>query len=143
MCCKTEEIAEEFKAVCSFSNRAAWSNGTRAAMRTLADIFSDDALFAKVESEREVFRELLDKRSGAFMEEAEKIGLKTCPFKSGFFISMPCKIHRPSLKRLKKTIFILLHLQKGFVLHHVLFSEEKCRKAPAIIKKAMEALGEI
>ncbi|WP_430884723.1 pyridoxal phosphate-dependent aminotransferase [Fusibacter sp. JL216-2] len=140
---KTEEIAEEFKAVCSFSNRAAWSNGTRAAMRTLADIFSDDALFAKVESEREVFRELLDKRSGAFMEEAEKIGLKTCPFKSGFFISMPCKNPQAVAEEIKKDNLYLVALAKGIRFAPCAVSEEKCRKAPAIIKKAMEALGEI
>ncbi len=139
----TEELAQEFKAVCSFSNRAAWSNGTRAAMRTLADVFTDDELKGKVEKERDDFRELLDIRSGAFMEEAHKIGLKTCPFKSGFFISVPCEDPQAVAEEIKKDHLYLVALAKGVRFAPCAVSEEKCRKAPGIIKKALEALGEI
>lgn len=139
----TESLAQEFQAVCSFSNRAAWSNGTRAAMRTLADVFEDKALLDKVEEEREVFRTLLDIRSKAFMDEAQAIGLKTCPFKSGFFISVPCKDPQAVAEEIKKDHLYLVALSHGVRFAPCAVSEEKCRKAPAIIKKAMEALGEI
>ncbi len=139
----TEAIADEFKAVCSFSNRAAWSNGTRAAMRTLADIFEDESLRAKVDAERDAFRALLDKRSSAFMKAAQDIGLETCPFKSGFFISVPCKDPQAVAEEIKKDNLYLVALAKGVRFAPCAVSEEKCANAPAIIKKALEALGEI
>ncbi len=77
------------------------------------------------------------------MEEAEKIGLKTCPFKSGFFISMPCENPQAVAEEIKKDNLYLVALAKGIRFAPCAVSEEKCRKAPAIIKKAMEALGEM
>ncbi len=139
----TEEIAEEFQAVCSFSNRAAWSNGTRAAMRTLSDIFEDKALLEQVDAERDAFRALLDTRSKAFMDAAKAIDLKTCPFKSGFFISVPCKDPQAVAEEIKKDNLYLVALAKGVRFAPCAVSEEKCANAPSIIKKALEALGEI
>lgn len=131
----TQAIATEFKDVCAFSNRGAWSNGTRAAMRVLADIYLDPAMFEHVEKEREVFKALLDKRNAAFMEEAKKADLETCPFRDGFFITMPCKDPMASASRLKEENIFVIPLQGGLRFAPCAVSEEKCRIAPGIIKK--------
>lgn len=131
----TQTLAAEFKDVCAFSNRAAWSNGTRAAMRILADIYKDPALFDKVEEEREVLKTLLDRRNAAFMEEAQKAGLETCPFREGFFITIPCKDPVAVSNALKKENLFAIPLQGGLRFAPCAVSEEKCRVAPAMIKK--------
>jgi aromatic-amino-acid transaminase len=131
----TQDIATEFKDVCSFSNRAAWSNGTRAAMRVLADIYKDPEMFRRVEEEREVFKALLDRRNAVFMEEARKVGLETCPFRDGFFITMPCKDPIASASKLKAENLFVIPLQGGLRFAPCAVSEEKCRIAPAILKK--------
>ena len=129
------EIAEEFKDVCSFSNRGAWSNGTRAAMHALADAYKDPAYLNAIETEREFFRALLDRRNNAFIEAAKEAGLRTVPFTAGFFVSIPCEDPMAVAAELKKDNLFVIPLQKGLRFAPCAVSEEKCRKAPAMIKK--------
>lgn len=130
-----QEIATEFKDVCSFSNRGAWSNGTRAAMHALADAYEDEAYYHAIETEREEFRLLLDRRNTAFIEAAKDCGLKTVPFTAGFFVSIPCDDPMAIAAKLKEDKLFVIPLQKGLRFAPCAVSEEKCRKAPAMIKK--------
>jgi len=102
----TQDLAAEFKDVCAFSNRAAWSNGTRAAMRILADIYKDPALFDKVEEEREIFKALLDRRNAAFMEEAQKVGLETARSGKAFSSQFHAKTRSQFQTRLRRKTFL-------------------------------------
>lgn len=130
-----QEIATEFKDVCSFSNRGAWSNGTRAAMHALADAYKDPEYLSAIETEREFFRALLDRRNNAFIEAAKEAGLRTVPFTAGFFVSIPCDDPMAVAAELKKDNLFVIPLQKGLRFAPCAVSEEKCRKAPAMIKK--------
>jgi len=136
----TQEIATEFENVCSFSNRAAWSNGTRPAMETLADIFTDKELFDSVESEREEFRFLLDKRAKTFMDEANKNDLVTAPYKAGYFIAVPCDDPVALCEELKKENLFVIPLAMGIRFAPCAVSEAKCAASPAIIKMVMDRL---
>ncbi|MCH4072890.1 pyridoxal phosphate-dependent aminotransferase [Pseudoramibacter sp.] len=136
----TKEIAEEFKATCSFSNRGTWSNGTRSAQATLAKIISDDHLREEFEAEQSSWRDTLQKRAKAFMDAAKQVDLKTCTYRDGFFISIPCE-HREEIRDYladKKNFFIVA-LQKGLRFAPCAVNEEKCGKAPALIKEAINA----
>ncbi len=128
-------IAEEFKDVCSYSNRGAWSNGTRAAMHALADAYDDPAFLARIETEREYFRALLDRRNQAFIDSAKAVGLKTVPFTAGFFVSVPCEDPMAIAAELKKENLFVIPLQKGLRFAPCAVSEEKCRRAAEIMKK--------
>ena len=136
----TKEIATEFENVCSFSNRAAWSNGTRPAMETLADIFTDKELFDSVEGEREEFRLLLDKRAKTFMDEAKKHDLVTAPYKAGYFISVPCADPVALCEELKKENLFVIPLAMGIRFAPCAVSEAKCKASPAIIKMVMDRM---
>jgi aromatic-amino-acid transaminase len=85
----SKEAAEEFFQINSFSNRAVWSNGTRGAQKLLADVAANPILKAEIDKEREIFSDLLFKRAGIFLKEAEEVGLQTLPYKCGFFITVP------------------------------------------------------
>ena len=78
-------------------------------MKLLSDIYSDEKLLKEVEDEREEKIVLLEKRAEIFVKEAEKAGLITCPFRSGFFVTIP-------LKENAKEIIADLKSQKVFVL---------------------------
>lgn len=134
-----QAIADEFREVCSYSNRGAWSNGTRGAMHALADAYKDPALMAAIETEREHFRQLLDRRNTAFIEAAKAAGLKTVPFTAGFFVSIPCEDPMAVGNALKEEKLFVIPLQKGLRFAPCAVSEEKCRKAPAIIKRVLDA----
>ncbi len=130
-----KEIAEEFKDVCSFSNRGAWSNGTRAAMHALADAYKDPSYLKAIEAERDFFKALLDRRNSAFIQAAKEAGLKTVPFTAGFFVSIPCDDPMAIAAKLKEDNLFVIPLQKGLRFAPCAVSEDKCRRAPAMIQK--------
>lgn len=124
----TEEIAEEFAAACAYSNRGTWSNGTRGAMQTLADIMSDDNLRDRFIAEQDFHKGILQKRARAFLDEADKIGLKLCNYCDGFFISIPCENPKAVSDLLMEKMCSLSRWQRGCVLHHVPYPKKNAVK---------------
>lgn len=110
----SREIVREFFDVNQFSNRGVWSNGTRSAMRILAEIYNNKDLLRKVEAEREELRNLLDRRAAIFKREAERVGLKICPYRAGFFITVPVEGDVIRVwENLKKENIFAVPLKKG------------------------------
>lgn len=134
----TQEIAEEFKRVCSYSSRSAWSNSSRPAMTVISQIASDPKLTEAFERERASYRLILNRRGTAFMEGAKKANLATCPFDSGFFIMVPCDNPTRACEILQKENIFAVPLGKGLRVSVASISEEKCSSLPAQMKKAIE-----
>ena len=134
----TEEIAAEFKKVCTYSCRAAWSNCSRPSMTVLARIFADQELFARVKAEREEYLSMLIRRGRAFMKAAEEVHLDTCPFDSGFFISVPCDRPDEAGALLQQDNIFTVPLGKGLRVSIASISEAQCAMLPA---KMVRAIG--
>ncbi len=135
---KSREAAEEFKRVCEFSSRGSWSNCARAPQVILTKIYDDPKLLQKVTEERKEFHDMLIRRGIAFKEEAKKAGLKTLPYRSGFFMTIPCDNPKEVCMRLEKEGIFLIPMAKGIRISGASISEAACRRLPAAIKKAME-----
>lgn len=131
---KTKEVAEEFKRACEFSSRASWSNCARAGQAILSKIYADPELLQMVMEERKTYRDMLIKRGETFMEEAKKVGLKTLPFRSGFFITIPCSNPEEVASKLEEQGIFIVPLAKGLRVSGASISIEACRKLPAAIK---------
>ncbi len=129
-----KEIATEFKRVCEYSSRASWSNCNRLGMWAISTIALNQELADKVERERAEYRKLLEKRGKAFDEEAKKIGLKTVPFDSGFFTSIPCENPQEVCNELEKEGIFLVPLSKGIRVSVASIPEKICRQLPEKIK---------
>ncbi len=136
---KSKDVAEEFKRVCEFSARASWSNCPRAGHVILSKIYADEELLHKVMKERKVHRDMLIRRGRAFTEEAEKIGLEIVPFRSGFFMTVPCDNSEAAAAKLEEEGIFTVPLAKGIRISGASISEEVCRRLPAAIKAAIEA----
>lgn len=134
---QNEETAKEFLDVMSVECRASWSNGNRAAMKVLANILSDEKLMEKVSREREDYLQILKRRGSVFMEEAEKEGLKTCPYDSGFFITIPCGEPEAAGERLQDMDIFVIPMGRGLRVSVASNTEEECRRMPAKIKEAI------
>lgn len=132
-----EKIVNEFRNANEYSSRGTWSNCTRSAMTVLSKIFNDDKLFNKVEAERAILNNMLNSRVNAFAKEANKCNLNICPYKSGFFISIPCKDSPLVVDKLKDDNIFLVPIPKGMRFAVCSVSEEKCRMVPEKIKKAI------
>ena len=134
---KTKEIAEEFKQVCEFSSRASWSNCARAPQMIVAKIYADPKLKARVDEEREGFRDMLLRRGKAFETAAREVGLEIVPFDAGFFASIPCTDPDAVSAELEKEGIFLVPLAKGVRVSIASISEKVCAALPAKIKAAL------
>ena len=134
----TAEIAKEFKDVMSVECRASWSNGNRAAMTVLASILQNPELKQKVDEERESYLRILRERGEVFMAEAEKAGLKTCPYDSGFFVTIPCANPEKVGETLQTFNIFTIPLGPGVRVSVASNTVEECRRMPAKIKEAIE-----
>jgi len=143
MICMTpdKEIAEEFKTVCAFSCRGTWSNCNRAAMATLANIYANEALLAKVTQERQGYCRMLVDRGHAFAKSAKEAGLKTVPFEAGFFVTVPCDNAEEVGLELQKEGIFTVPVGRGLRVSIASISEEKCRKLPPVIKRAIDKVN--
>ncbi|MBC3805138.1 aminotransferase class I/II-fold pyridoxal phosphate-dependent enzyme [Acetobacterium fimetarium] len=138
----TEEIATEFANSCTYSNRGNWSNGTRGAMETITKIYSNEELFNQAMAEQSFYKAILRKRAAAFVEEADKIGLKMVTYRDGFFISLPCDHPKEISDLLMEKNTFVVPLGKGLRFAPCAVSEEKCRRAPQLILQAMKEVGD-
>lgn len=137
----TAELAKEFKDAASVASRASWSNGNHAAMAVISKIFSDDALFAKVKEERDHYMKILQERGRAFMEEADRIGLKCCPYDSGFFITVPCENAEEVGKALQTLDVFAIPLGPGIRISVASNTVSECRTIPGKLKQAIEMVN--
>lgn len=133
-----QEIADEFRVAALHSGRANWSNGNRGGMNVVSEIYNNKELFDKYTVEKNEWKGILRRRAEAFVEAAEKVDLELLPYRDGFFVSLPCdKPYEISDALTQKNIF-MVPLAKGVRFAVCAVSEEKCRKAPAIIKEVMD-----
>ncbi|WP_193708429.1 aminotransferase class I/II-fold pyridoxal phosphate-dependent enzyme [Alkalibaculum sporogenes] len=135
-----KDVAIEFKNACSHSNRGVWSNGTRCAMEVLTKIYRDESLLEKVEKERNHYKEMLKIRANSFMKASEEVGLEICPYKDGFFISIPSNDPIGLAKELSKEKVFLVPLEMGLRFAVCSVSQEKCKITPRLIKEAMKRI---
>ncbi len=134
-----EEIADEFRVSSLHSGRANWSNGNRGGMVVVAEIFNNKELFAEYTKEKNAWKVTLRKRAEAFVEAANEVGLELLPYRDGFFVSLPCdNPYEISDALIEKNLF-MVPLGKGIRFAVCAVSEEKCRKAPKVIKEVMDS----
>ena len=75
------------------------------------------------------------------MDSANQVGLKTCTYRDGFFISIPCE-NREAIRDYlaEHDNFFIVALKKGLRFAPCAVNEEKCSKAPSLIKEAIDKL---
>lgn len=136
----SEEIAEEFYYACLHSGRANWSNGNRGAMATMTSIANNENLLKAYEEEKLMYKTMLQNRAKAFVEAAKEVDLGLLPYRDGFFVSIPCDNPMKACEELIKENVFVIPLKMGLRFAVCAVSEEKCRKAPSYIKKALQQL---
>ena len=133
-----EDIAEEFYFSLLHSCRANWSNCNRGAMSTLTHIVEDEEKFKSYKEEKNKYKDMLVKRAQAFVQGAKDVQLEILPYRDGFFISIPCDNPKVICEELTKENLYLIPLKMGLRFAVCAVSEEKCKKAPKIIKDVLD-----
>ncbi|MGW9018579.1 pyridoxal phosphate-dependent aminotransferase [Priestia megaterium] len=109
----SKSVIEEFENATLVTSRARWSNVNRGCMNILANIYNDNILLKKVNSEREKYNMLIVDRAEVFIKEANQIGLKILPYHAGFFITIPCDQPEDVSNRLITEKIFVAPLSKG------------------------------
>ncbi len=132
-----KDVVQEFYDVCQASNRGTWSNGTRCGMKLLSTIMHDSEILLQVEAERKELEQLLVERAAVFTEEAKQIGLDTCPYKAGFFVTIPAIQPGDACDRLKKDNIFAVPLTRGIRFAICSVPAVKLSGVPQKIKNAI------
>ncbi|WP_455542609.1 hypothetical protein [Intestinibacter sp.] len=122
------------------SCKANWLNGNRGAMETLTSIYADDEKAKIYEEEKNKYKTMLVDRAKAFVEASKECSLGILPYRDGFFVSIPCKNPKEICEKLIKKNLFFIPLGMGLRFAVCAVGEAKCRKAPQLIKKAIEEI---
>ncbi len=136
-----EAVAQEFLNACTFSSRGTWSNGTRSAMEVVAKIRENSELHEKFTAERSRYTELVHKRAETFLRAAKEVQLPTLPYKSGFFITIPCKASQQVAEKLMEDNLFMLAIKGGLRFAVCAVPEYQCELAPKLIADAIQAVS--
>lgn len=134
---KSKENSIEFAKANGFSARAKWSNSSTLGMNIVTKILSNATYEESFKKELEIIRNVLTSRATAFIEEAEKVHLKTLPFDCGFFISIPCETPMEVYEKLVKEDIHVIPLDNVIRVTLAAITEEECRIIPAALKRAL------
>ncbi len=110
---KDKAAMDEFVNASVITCRTRWSNLSRAAMRTMAEIYKDPALLQQVGNERSAYAGLMAARAKVFVEEAKQAKLEILPYSAGFFVTIPCASPVEASNVLRQSNIFVVPMAKG------------------------------
>ena len=133
--CKSKENIDEFVRANKYSSRAKWSNTTNFGMNLITKILNEghEPFINELNNRKEV----LTNRANIFIDECNKIGLKTYPFVCGFFVTIPCKDPLATYNNLVKRNVHIIPLDGCIRITIASISQKDCQNIPAIIKEEL------
>ena len=138
---KNKENIEDFTNACQFSARAKYSMSTTYGMYLIAKILGEEKYLKPFEKELTEVTNFIRRRSAAFISSAREVGLKTLPFKCGFFVTFECKNPNAVYEYLVKKGVHIIPLDYGMRVAICSINEEHCKILPKIIKEAIDAVS--
>lgn len=137
---RDKQTIDEFVNATVITCRTRWSNLSRAAMRTMAEIYKDPQLLAQVKSERNQYVDLMRQRAAIFVEEAKTAGLEILPYCGGFFITVPVADPVAASALLRQSNIFVVPLAKGL---RIAVCAIPVKKMHGLAAKVAEAVKQI
>jgi len=134
----SEEVITEFYDSNQYSCRGTWSNCTRAGQLALIKLWKDKELKKQLFAERAEYSERLAKRAKIFLDEAAGVNLETCPYDSGFFITVPVANSADVAAKLNEDNLFLVPLKRGLRIAICAIPSSRIKGMATLIKKAIE-----
>ena len=135
--CKNKSDADEFFAANEYSGRGKWSSSSNLGMNVITETLLNHK--EEFEEELDYARNLLIKRANTFIEEANKIGLKSLPYQCGFFVTIPCADPKAVYEKLKERGVYIIPLKNVI---RVTLSSITIPEIVRIVKIIKEVLNE-
>lgn len=103
--CKTKEEATLFLNAAEHAARGTWSNTAHIGITLVEKMFNSDELTKEFEKDIVEASRLLKIRGDIMVKEALECGLVTYPYRSGFFVTIPCDSQKVFEKLKAKKIY--------------------------------------
>ena len=134
----SKDVIDEFKEVCKYSNRAAWSNVNRGAQALLVKLKQDNVAEIQYEKERSELYQMVQRRADVFVKEAKECGLNFLPYKGGFFIAVPADNPAAVCEELHKELIYAVPLKLGIRIAACSVSLAKMKGVASKLKAAFD-----
>lgn len=139
----SKKVIDEFTVVAEYLCRSSWSNVSRGGMALLSKAYEDTQIIDNINKERDEWVELLKERARIFTEEAKKVGLEICPFRGGFFITVPLEKNKNEIvEDLKTKKTFVLPIKKGLRVAICSISCKKLEILPKLIKESIDKFND-
>lgn len=132
------QIADEFFETNQITCRASWSSINRGASKVLATIYANPELIKQCDEERAAALHIIKSRAALFSSEAKAAGLDFLPYRSGFFLTIPCQKPEEVCQVLNKANVFLVPLAKGIRISVCAVPTSKMPGLAVKIKQAIE-----
>lgn len=137
----SEDVINEFYDANQYSCRGTWSNCARSGQLALIKLWKDKDLKDKLFAERAGYRDRLAKRAKIFLDEAKEQELETCPYHSGFFITVPVANSAQIAEKLNEDNLYLVPLKRGLRIAICAIPSSRIKGMATLIKKAQDTLN--
>jgi aromatic-amino-acid transaminase len=134
------EVIDEFFKTNQITGRASWSSVNRGASKVLATIYGDPDLIRNSDRERAEAIQIIKGRAELFSKEAEAVGLGMLPYRSGFFLTIPCSNPETVCQVLQQENIFLVALAKGIRVSVCAIPTVKMTGLAAKIKRAIDVV---
>lgn len=139
----SKKVIDEFTVVAEYLCRSSWSNVSRGGMALLSKAYEDTQIIDNINKERDEWVELLKERARIFTKEAKKVGLEICPFRGGFFITVPLEKNKNEIvEDLKTKKTFVLPIKKGLRVAICSISCKKLEILPKLIKESIDKFND-
>ncbi|HWR05464.1 pyridoxal phosphate-dependent aminotransferase [Sporomusa sp.] len=139
---RSAAVAEEFFETNQITSRASWSSVNRGASKILSVIYSNPELVKRSDKERLESLQIIKERAAIFSCEAKAVQLNMLPYRSGFFLTIPCSKPQAVCEVLKEKNIYLVPLAKGIRVSVCAIPTMKMRGIAARIKAAIDFVRE-
>lgn len=134
-------VIDEFFETNQFTCRSSWSSVNRGGSKVLAAIYADPQLMKAADQERAAVLDIIKQRAAVFSQEAKNAGLAMLPYRSGFFLTIPCEKPEAVCKALAQDHIFLVPLAKGVRISICAIPVRKITGLAAKVKKAIEVVN--
>lgn len=135
----SKKVIDEFTILAEYLCRSSWSNVSRGGMALLSKAYEDESIINNINTERDKWVETLKKRAEIFERKSEEIGLKYCPFSSGFFLTIPLEKNKEEIVNdLKEEKVFVLPIKNGIRIAICSISCKKLEILPKLIKESID-----
>ena len=137
---RNKEDIDNFNNAIVYTARSKWGSSSRMGISIIEKLISNEKYYNMFQNEVKEVALMLQKRSLAFIDEAQRVGLELLPYERGFFVCVPSKDPVSLMNELHKYNVYVVVTKTCIRVALCAINEIEARTLPQIILKAKNDL---